>query len=223
MVAKIEDIPGMLWDPESNLAKRRISRDKIVGKLRVNSSRKPFYIQVILWKAHPDMLAHLGENDPQLQAVTQLDAFMENPLTGEVSPLSQKIAEIHFAADAWNVNVVAHEVFHAIVHRMRLMYPAAHLLPHEEYAAAEEEIAYELGNWVERIHTWLWSVDPGPPPHNPAYRLSPRDSAQGHFISNPTLPEWVRRDPTELDDQAETGSRQLPLGLSNHSSEESES
>lgn len=214
MVANIEDIPGMLWDPDSSPVKRRIAKEKIIGKLRVNSSRKPFYIHVVLWNTHADMLSHLREDDENLQAVTMLDAFMENPITGEVSPLSYKIAEIHFAANNWNVNVVAHEVFHAIVHRMRLMYPAAHLLAREEYAAAEEEIAYELGNWVERIHSWLWTVDPGATPHNPAQRMT-GSTPQGRFISNPKLPDWAQRTPHELDSQAEFGSKQLTLELTN--------
>lgn len=211
MVSHIEDIPGMLWEPGETPPKRRVPKEKIMGKLRVNSSRKPFYINILLWREHADMLSHLGEQDPGLQAVTQLDAFIENSLTGEVSPLSYKIAEIHFARDCWNVNVVAHEIFHAIVHRMRLMYPAAHLLAHEEYAAAEEEVAYELGNWVERVHAWLWQIDPPQGTPDPAFRMP--SSKQGHFISNPTLPEWVRREPTELDSEAELSSRQGTLNL----------
>ncbi|WEU67450.1 hypothetical protein [Xanthomonas phage JGB6] len=37
----------------------------------------------------------------------------------------------------------------------------AHLIMLDEYADAEEEIAYEMGNWTERVHEFLWTNDPG--------------------------------------------------------------
>lgn len=170
--------------------KRRIQKDKIHGKSIISSSRKPFYIQVVLWKEQSDMLCHIGEpEETGIQAVTLFDTYVENPITGENSPTSYKIAELHFVSNMWNINVVAHEVFHAIVHRMRIMYPGAALLPYEQYADAEEEIAYELGNWVQKVFTWLFNNDPCNINGDFLYTAIAGDKTK--YLSTPTLPDWV--------------------------------
>lgn len=176
--------------PDLGQTRKRIAKNKIIGKVNINSSRKPFYIQVILWREQMDMLEHLGAPDEiGIQAVTLFDSYAENPVTGEVSPSTCKIAELHFVVDMWNMNVVTHEVFHAIVHRMRLMYPGASLLPYEEYADAEEEIAYELGNWSEKVFTWLFNNDPNNTEENFLQKIISVDSTK--YLSTPKLPDWI--------------------------------
>lgn len=140
---------------------KRKQKSKLVGQMRLRSSRKPYYFQVYLWSDIAALHHHfdLDPTDDTL-AMTTFEPWFVDHATGKVF-INPKLGELHFAVDHWNVNVVAHEVTHAIMHRMRLIWPPAHLLMLDEYADAEEEVAYELGNWTERVHHWLWQLDPG--------------------------------------------------------------
>lgn len=144
------------------MARQTKPKSKLLGQFKLSSARKPYYYQVYLWRDIKDLknYAELDPTDDTL-AVTCFEPWYVDDSTGQVY-INPKLGEIHFAANNWNVNVIAHEVQHAIVHRMRLIWPAAHLIMLDEYADAEEEIAYENGNWVERVHTWLWGLDPNP-------------------------------------------------------------
>lgn len=137
---------------------KRKNRSRIVAQMRLAASRKPYYFQVFLWETIEDLKEYFEVDDDTL-AMTCFEPWYVDSDTGQVF-INPKLGEIHYARDAWNVNVVAHEVQHAIIHRMRLIWPPAHLIMLDEYADAEEEIAYETGNWTERVHTFLWENDP---------------------------------------------------------------
>lgn len=139
------------------MAKRK-DKTKIVGMLRLGSSRKPYYFQVFLWTDIQALRDYFEVTDETL-AMTCFEPWYVDDDTGHVY-INPKLGEIHYAVDNWNINVVAHEVQHAIIHRMRLVWPPAHLILLEEYADAEEEIAYETGHWVERVYNWLRTLDP---------------------------------------------------------------
>ncbi len=141
------------------MAKRK-DHSKILATYKLTSARKPYYYRVYLWRDMPAMQDYFDDPDPDTLALTCFEPWYIDDTTGNVY-IQPKLGEIHFAVSNWNVNVIAHEVQHAIVHRMRLIWPAAHLIMLDEYADAEEEIAYETGNWVERVHTFLWTHDPG--------------------------------------------------------------
>lgn len=149
---------------------KRKNRGKIVAQMRLASSRKPYYFQVILWDTIEDLKEYFEVDDDTL-AMTCFEPWYVDSDTGQVF-INPKLGEIHYARESWNVNVVAHEVQHAIIHRMRLIWPPAHLIMLDEYADAEEEIAYETGNWTERVHTFLWEHDPpkSGPSHKPYHR-----------------------------------------------------
>jgi hypothetical protein len=177
------------------VAKRK-DKSKIVGQLRLQSSRKPYYFQVVLWDDIQALKDYFDVDDGTL-AMTCFEPWFVDDDTGAVY-INPKLGEIHFARDHWNVNVVAHEVQHAIIHRMRLVWPPAHLILLEEYADAEEEIAYEMGNWVERVHTWLWAIDPGvktPTPYHRARFPLPRYTSKVRYPRSGVKP--ARRRPKE--------------------------
>lgn len=156
------------------MAKRK-DRSKIVAQMRLASARKPYYYQVYLWDDIQDLKDYFEVDDETL-AMTCFEPWYIDDATGSVY-INPKLGEIHYARDNWNVNVIAHEVQHAVIHRMRLIWPPAHLILLDEYADAEEEIAYETGNWVERVHGFLWQHDPGvknPMPYHRAHFGLPR-------------------------------------------------
>lgn len=160
------------------MAKRK-DHSKIVAQLRLPSARKPYYYQVFLWDDIQDLKDYFDVDDDTL-AMTCFEPWYVDDDTGSVY-INPKLGEIHFARDHWNVNVIAHEVQHAVIHRMRLIWPPAHLILLDEYADAEEEIAYETGNWVERVHGFLWSNDPG------GVLTNPKPYHRAKF----PLPKWL--------------------------------
>jgi hypothetical protein len=137
-------------------------KSKISGILKLNSSRKPYYYNIILWNDINHLKDYFEINQPgnETLAMTCFEPWLVDGETGDVY-INPKLGELHFARDHWNINVISHEVQHAIIHRMRLIWPPAHLILLDEYVDAEEEIAYETGNWIEKIHNFLWSNDPG--------------------------------------------------------------
>lgn len=156
------------------MAKRK-DKTKIVATMRLSASRKPYYYTVVLWESIEDLKDYFEVDDETL-AMTCFEPWYIDDDTGNVY-INPKLGEVHYARGSWNVNVVAHETQHAIIHRMRLVWPPAHLVLLDEYAEQEEEIAYETGNWVERTHTFLWENDPGgstPKPYQRANFPLPR-------------------------------------------------
>lgn len=145
------------------MAKRK-DKTKIIAQMRLGASRKPYYFQVFLWDDIKSLRAYFHDPaDPEATAdtlaMTSFEAWYVDPDNGSIY-INPKLGEIHFARDHWNVNIIAHEVQHAIMHRMRLIWPPAHLLMLDEYADAEEEIAYETGHWVAQIHKFCQAHNP---------------------------------------------------------------
>lgn len=151
------------------MAKRK-DKTKIVATMKLTASRKPYYFQVVLWETIDDLKSYFEVDDDTL-AMTCFEPWYVDDDTGNVY-INPKLGEIHYARGHWNVNVCVHEVQHAIIHRMRLIWPPAHLILLDEYADAEEEIAYETGNWSERVHSFLWENDPGGPTPKPYHRAN---------------------------------------------------
>jgi len=79
------------------------------------------------------------------------------------------LGEFHFVKDDWSMLIVAHEVQHAIVHRMRVLTPFAWEAMAQDkisgggYRGAltyEELLCYEAGRWVNDLYVWLWDFNP---------------------------------------------------------------
>jgi hypothetical protein len=144
------------------MAKRK-DRSKLLGMTKLRSSRKPYYYQVYLWRDIQNLRDHFDiPDDEETLAITCFEPWFVDTDTGGVY-INPKLGELHFAVGNWSLNIVAHEVQHAVVHRMRLLWPPAHLILLDEYTDAEEEIAYETGHWVERTYQYLVATDAGGP------------------------------------------------------------
>ena len=141
-------------------------RAHIVATMKLLAARKPYYYQIILWDSIESLKSYfdIPAEDHSL-AMTTFESWFVDEDTGSVY-INPKLGEIHFARAHWNINVITHETMHAVIHRMRLVWPPADLINSDAYPDAEEEIAYEAGNWVEKIHEFLWLHDPGNDPIN---------------------------------------------------------
>lgn len=137
------------------------------GKLR--SSCRPYYFNIYLW---PDQASYETaiDIDPDLvdatMAITLCDTMVDE-VTG-ATVILPKLGEIHFVSGNWDVNTVTHECTHAILHRLRYVGggPKAVLASTGDTRSdddPEEEIAYEMGAWVEAALVWLSRVDDNSP------------------------------------------------------------
>lgn len=73
-----------------------------------------------------------------------------------------KLGEIHFVSGKWDMEVVSHELMHAIIHCMRVLSPTATDVI-EQVGESEEVICYLFGRWVDQVYRKLWESDPGSP------------------------------------------------------------
>lgn len=133
------------------------------GKLR--SSERPFYFRVLLWHTQDDYEAILKCQNDGTAAMCVTDVWIaEADGRAHVRP---KLGEIHFVSGSWDINIVAHEAQHAILHRLRYLTPGPDLVIPDQMPGwdveDEEVIAYEAGAWVEALCAWLTNNDPQSP------------------------------------------------------------
>lgn len=66
----------------------------------------------------------------------------------------KRLGEIHFIRDSWNMEVVAHECFHASNNVCKIL----NIDPQDDIVL-EERAAYIQGELVDEIYGWLWKMD----------------------------------------------------------------
>lgn len=133
---------------------------RVVASTKLMSNRKPHFYVVHLWDDRKRMVRTLDLPDKNTQAVT----FSYWNLPSEENPQphpDECLGEIHFAMGAWSPEVIAHEVFHAVLHRGRMVAPFLGWMLHVAQDF-EEHLAYELGEWTQALLGWLNEKDPAP-------------------------------------------------------------
>ena len=144
--------------------KRTKDKANLVVQWKLKSSRKPFYFHVFLWKTQEAFDKNTLDNNPgEALGCANLapDIICFNTVTKEETQIIRpKLGEIHFIKGKWNMEIVAHELMHAIIHRIRLMAkPTFEEIANQE-GDSEEEICWEFGWWVDQIYRLLWDTDP---------------------------------------------------------------
>ncbi|HMV65499.1 MAG TPA: hypothetical protein PKA64_01520 [Myxococcota bacterium] len=110
------------------------------------SLRPGHSVRAILWRSVDALRRALGLGDERSAA-----AFIprrDGPVLGD----------LHFAAGAWDLETVGHEVQHAVQHRIERVGPDRRELA-AQLRGAEEEVATEAGRWVAHVARWLHQVD----------------------------------------------------------------
>lgn len=152
--------------------KRIKDRSRLMGTKRLQSRTqavlpngkginkpRPHYIMLYLWETKEAMLQNLpAPSSDELGACCQNTWNLDGRTWEKSAP--PLLSEVHFVKDRWDEEVVAHEICHALLHRIRTTGPPLEVVICQNPMAAEEEICYEMGRWVMATHRWLWSLNP---------------------------------------------------------------
>jgi hypothetical protein len=125
------------------------------------------FVTVYLWENREDMIA-ASMNPPGTRAACDHMPYRESP-DGSVW-ISPKVGELHFVEGDWNLEIVAHEILHAIFGIIRAIGPHPEAIFNQdkrsangsEYlmGSAEEDICYLHGQMVDDVYRWLWENNP---------------------------------------------------------------
>lgn len=142
----------------------------LVAQAIMRSSQKPHYWHVYLWHDRDALIANTIGMDDKTDGCHCSVPILVDPESGEPLP-GAKMGEIHFIARRWDMEVVAHELQHAIIHRLKFLCPSYQSILDRDEIEAEEEVCYEFGRWFAHIYRWLWSIDPSPKWRRVEWRL----------------------------------------------------
>lgn len=129
----------------------------LVAREIMRSRRRPHYWNIFLWKDKESFAANTTQTDDKTICCHCCMPILVDPESGELLP-GNKLGEVHFIAGKWDMEVVAHELQHAIIHRIRCLCPSLRQILDD--IEAEEEICYEFGKWMNNAYRWLWEHDP---------------------------------------------------------------
>jgi len=122
-----------------------------------------YYIDMYLWGNRDALEANAAHCDKDTKA-----AFCSMPYRVRINEdgsedlkVKPKLGELHFVKDDWNMEIVAHELQHALAHRMRVLEPFAQQVmdqddSHDYIKSAEERFCREAGRWFDELYRWLW-------------------------------------------------------------------
>lgn len=120
------------------------------------------YYRVCLWKDRRAMLDNTLHNDEEGSDEDCGGITCHAPYTARIgndgrsmNRAPKRLGEIHFIQDDWNLEVVAHECFHASNHICKIL----NINPQTEILF-EERAAYIHGELVDEVYGWLWRTDP---------------------------------------------------------------
>lgn len=139
-------------------------KPKYVAKGKLPSNNGKNYYHIFLWGTQDDYERAAQVEKQRTLALTITNTYESEDGTLSVAP---KLGELHFVSGTWDVNTAAHEVQHALIHRMRYLHPTPAMVLNErdpEHDSEDEEVlAYEAGAWVEAVLCWLTRVDDASP------------------------------------------------------------
>lgn len=140
--------------------KYRKDEVKLLGKLKLRGLSKPYFLEVFLWVDKKALLDNTYYHNRSAEACFDAPAWFEYWTKGATS-ISRKFGEVHFYKGGWNHEVVAHELIHALMFRMRVLRPYfEQMRDGYEKDNAEEFLAYEYAAWFDKTFNWLWNLDP---------------------------------------------------------------
>ena len=142
--------------------KRFKDETNVMGKWKIKCRNKKFYFHCFLWRDRKSFEENTLDNKPyKSTACVNLSPTILIFTKGQKKPqkvVYPKLGEIHFISGKWDMEVVAHELCHTLIHRLRMIKPSAKSVI-EQIKNNEEDICYEFGAWVSEIYKKLWEID----------------------------------------------------------------
>jgi hypothetical protein len=137
--------------------KRLKDESKTVGKWKLKAGKK-HYFHVFLWEDPESFAQNTTDTDKKTGGCVNLvPSIIEIEGDSKKEIVRPKLGEVHFIKDRWDMEIVAHELCHALIHRIRMIRPDATQVVEQE-GDSEETICYEFGKWVDQIYRVLWEV-----------------------------------------------------------------
>jgi len=138
--------------------KRIKDESNLIAKRKLMAGKK-YYFHVFLWADQESFDANTLDNSPKQSSgcVNLAPSIIEVSESGEREIIRPKLGEVHFIQDKWDLEIVAHELCHALIQRIRMISPSAVQIVEQE-GNAEEDICYEFGRWIDQIYRLLWEI-----------------------------------------------------------------
>ncbi len=131
---------------------------RLVARTRIRAKGTPHFWDVFLWPDRRTMRANTGEKDPLAAALHQAVPVLADPESGDLLP-RRKMGEVHFCRGSWDMEVVAHELMHAVFWRLATLCPSCLAILRDGDMSKEEEVCYDFGRWVQHVYKFLWQHD----------------------------------------------------------------
>ena len=142
--------------------KRKKNKEKLVAEWKLKSGSGHYY-SAFLWEDQKSFDENTHDNKPGEAAGCCNHAPMKLLVNEEGRVLKKcppkKMGEVHFIKDKWNMEIVAHELLHALIGRFRNIQPKLCDIVMQN-GNAEETICYGFGEWVDQSYRRLWKEDP---------------------------------------------------------------
>ncbi len=126
----------------------------LIASCRMWANGRKHYWDVYLWKNKEAMLLNTKDLTPECGGAHCPLPTLMDPESGELIPLP-KAGEVHFINKDLSLEHVAHELSHAMIHRLKILCPSYKKIIEEDDMEAEEIICYEFGKWIYEIYIWL--------------------------------------------------------------------
>lgn len=140
--------------------KKCFARTRLPASGRMDKHGEGFsgpYFEVFLWEDQEGLSEATGHGN---------DTFGCVSFSPVVSRMTRRIGEIHLIRGRWDLEIVAHEVFHASFNASRYMEDPGHQIRSclDKFFVndAEERLAYRHGRMCDLLYGWLWMVDVNP-------------------------------------------------------------
>jgi len=139
--------------------KRIKDESKLVAKWRLSVGKR-HYFHVFLWDGRDSFEENtLGNEVGDSFGCVNLCPTVYNVKDGDFALVDRpKLGEIHFIKGMWTLEIVAHELCHALIQRLRMIPPTPEQVIEQE-GDSEEDVCYWFGEVVDFIYRALWEAD----------------------------------------------------------------
>ena len=133
--------------------------NKPFGKMKLKCKQRPYYFNIYLWDTHKEFQykTHYRENT---LGCCKFTPILEDLHEDKRHPWKPKLGDIHLIKDKWSLEIVSHELCHALLLRLDILKPRFNEAIPTDNAELYESICYEFGIWVETVYGWLWQINP---------------------------------------------------------------